>query len=61
VLIWKDGREACFASAGFTDREAGRRMTRDRHHRPDLFHDQAGNGRGVDAVVGTRRRQVRTR
>jgi CubicO group peptidase (beta-lactamase class C family) len=29
VLIWKDGHEACFAAAGFADREAGRRMTRD--------------------------------
>ena len=29
VLIWKDGREAYFGSAGFADREAGRRMTRD--------------------------------
>jgi CubicO group peptidase (beta-lactamase class C family) len=29
VLIWKDGREACFGSAGFADREAGRRMSRD--------------------------------
>ena len=29
VLIWKDNREAYFGSAGFADREAGRRMTRD--------------------------------
>jgi CubicO group peptidase (beta-lactamase class C family) len=29
VLIWKDGREAYFGSAGFADRESGRRMTRD--------------------------------
>jgi len=29
VLIWKDGREAYFGAAGFADREAGRRMTRD--------------------------------
>jgi CubicO group peptidase (beta-lactamase class C family) len=29
VLIWKDGREAYFGSAGFADREAGRRMSRD--------------------------------
>lgn len=29
VLIWKDGREAWFGSAGFADREAGRSMTRD--------------------------------
>ncbi len=29
VLIWKDGREAYFGSAGFADREAGRKMTRD--------------------------------
>jgi CubicO group peptidase (beta-lactamase class C family) len=29
VLIWKDGSEAYFGSAGFADREAGRRMTRD--------------------------------
>ncbi len=29
VLIWKDGREAYFAAAGFADREAGRPMTRD--------------------------------
>ena len=29
VLIWKAGREAYFGSAGFADREAGRRMTRD--------------------------------
>ena len=29
VLIWKDGREAYFGTAGFADREAGRRMTRD--------------------------------
>ncbi len=29
VLIWKDGREAWFGSAGFADREAGRRMARD--------------------------------
>src|SRR6516164_1595726 len=29
VLIWKDGREAHFGSAGFADREAGRRMARD--------------------------------
>jgi CubicO group peptidase (beta-lactamase class C family) len=28
-LIWKDDREAYFGSAGFADREAGRRMTRD--------------------------------
>ena len=29
VLIWKDDREAYFGSAGFADREAGRRMSRD--------------------------------
>jgi CubicO group peptidase (beta-lactamase class C family) len=29
VLIWKDGREAYFGSAGFADRESGRRMGRD--------------------------------
>lgn len=29
VLIWKDGREAYFGAAGFADREASRRMTRD--------------------------------
>src|SRR5690349_11569822 len=29
VLIWKDGREAYFGSAGFADRESGRRMSRD--------------------------------
>jgi CubicO group peptidase (beta-lactamase class C family) len=29
VLIWKDGGEAYFGSAGFADREAGRRMSRD--------------------------------
>lgn len=29
ALIWSDGREAYFGSAGFADREAGRRMTRD--------------------------------
>jgi CubicO group peptidase (beta-lactamase class C family) len=29
LLIWKDGREAYFGAAGFADREAGRRMTRD--------------------------------
>lgn len=29
VLIWKDGREAYFGTAGFADREAGRPMTRD--------------------------------
>jgi CubicO group peptidase (beta-lactamase class C family) len=29
VLIWKDGREVYFGSAGHADREAGRRMTRD--------------------------------
>jgi len=29
VLVWKDGREAYFGSAGFADREGGRRMTRD--------------------------------
>src|SRR5262245_26488272 len=29
VLIWKDGREAYFGSAGFADREAKRPMTRD--------------------------------
>jgi CubicO group peptidase (beta-lactamase class C family) len=29
VLIWKDGREAYFGSAGFADREAGRKMSRD--------------------------------
>jgi CubicO group peptidase (beta-lactamase class C family) len=29
VLIWKDGREAYFGSAGFADREADRRMARD--------------------------------
>jgi CubicO group peptidase (beta-lactamase class C family) len=28
-VIWKDGREAYFGSAGFADREAGLRMTRD--------------------------------
>ena len=29
VLIWKDGREAYFGTAGFADREGDRRMTRD--------------------------------
>jgi CubicO group peptidase (beta-lactamase class C family) len=29
VLIWKDGREAYFGTAGFADREADRRMSRD--------------------------------
>ncbi len=29
ALIWKGGREAYFGSAGFADREVGRRMTRD--------------------------------
>jgi CubicO group peptidase (beta-lactamase class C family) len=29
VLIWKDGREAYFGSAGFADRESGRKMSRD--------------------------------
>jgi len=29
VLIWKDGREACFGATGFADREAHRPMTRD--------------------------------
>ena len=29
VLIWKDGREAYFGSAGYADREAKRPMTRD--------------------------------
>ena len=29
VLIWKDGKEAYFGSAGFADREAGRPMSRD--------------------------------
>jgi CubicO group peptidase (beta-lactamase class C family) len=29
VLIWKDGREAYFGSAGFADRDADRRMARD--------------------------------
>jgi len=29
VLIWKDGREAYFGTAGFADREAHRPMTRD--------------------------------
>jgi CubicO group peptidase (beta-lactamase class C family) len=29
VLIWKDGREAYFGSAGLADREADRRMARD--------------------------------
>ena len=29
ALVWKDGREACFAAAGFADRDAGRPMTRD--------------------------------
>lgn len=29
VLIWQDGREAYFGSAGFADREAARPMTRD--------------------------------
>jgi len=29
VLIWKDNREAYFGSAGYADREGGRRMTRD--------------------------------
>jgi CubicO group peptidase (beta-lactamase class C family) len=29
VLIWEDGREAYFGSAGFTDREGGRKMSRD--------------------------------
>jgi len=29
VLIWKDGREAYIGSAGYSDREAKRPMTRD--------------------------------
>ena len=29
VLIWKDGREAYFGSAGFADRDGGRKMSRD--------------------------------
>jgi len=29
VLIWKDGREAYFGSAGYADREAKRPMARD--------------------------------
>jgi CubicO group peptidase (beta-lactamase class C family) len=29
VLIWKDGREAYFGSAGFADREGNRKMARD--------------------------------
>jgi CubicO group peptidase (beta-lactamase class C family) len=29
VLIWKDGHEAYFGSAGFADREGGRKMSRD--------------------------------
>jgi CubicO group peptidase (beta-lactamase class C family) len=29
ALIWKDDREAWFGAAGFADREAGRRMSRD--------------------------------
>lgn len=29
VLVWKDGREAFFGSAGFADREGERRMARD--------------------------------
>ncbi|MFN7923405.1 MAG: serine hydrolase domain-containing protein [Bryobacteraceae bacterium] len=29
ALIWKDGREAYFGTAGFADREASRKMTRD--------------------------------
>lgn len=29
LLIWKDGREAYFGSAGFADREARRQMSRD--------------------------------
>ena len=29
LLLWKDGREAYFGTAGFADREADRRMTRD--------------------------------
>src|SRR3954453_11008091 len=29
VLVWKDDREAFFGSAGFADREAGRRFARD--------------------------------
>ena len=29
VLIWKDGREAYFGTAGFADREARRPMSRD--------------------------------
>jgi len=29
ALIWKDGREAYFGTAGFADREGDRRMTRD--------------------------------
>jgi CubicO group peptidase (beta-lactamase class C family) len=29
VLVWKDGREAYFGTAGFADREAGRPMSRD--------------------------------
>jgi CubicO group peptidase (beta-lactamase class C family) len=29
VLIWKAGREAHFGTAGFADREAGRKMSRD--------------------------------
>src|SRR5512146_171869 len=29
VLIWKDGREAYFGAAGYADREAGRKMSRD--------------------------------
>lgn len=29
LVVWKDGREAFFGTAGFADREGGRRMTRD--------------------------------
>src|SRR5215831_9985130 len=29
VLVWKDGKEAYFGSAGFADREAARPMSRD--------------------------------
>ncbi|MDX2153711.1 MAG: serine hydrolase domain-containing protein [Bryobacteraceae bacterium] len=29
ALVWKDGREAAFHAAGFADREAGRKMSRD--------------------------------
>jgi len=58
VLIWKDGREAWFGSAGFADREAGRPMTRDTIAQIYSMTKPV-DGRGADAVMGAG--QIRAR